>query len=415
MKNITKILVLITIFGISFNAKAQSSEYHLLVMSDLHLGENKTMELAPSQRNPDNDLDEATFQLFLSNMQQLITTKQLSPQSGLVLGDLVDHVSGNINTGTTAARINRLFSSFSQLSQWSTQLNVPLSYVFGNNDSLLGDYNAFYMRDNALHSPYEVAVSTGWRGGFTTGNNDCVNRTGMPCMINEDKTNGQYVEYLAPKLALIVIDSVPFNSHQTCDDICHGELSWLSQQLREAHNRRDSVLLALHIPPGMDMNSNRIFWQQDTLNQFLQAIQPDINNIIAVLVSHTHMEQLQMIRVDQTHVIPVIYTAGLSTAHGNVPAFKYLTLLQDQDKWILRNYQTYHFTNNNFNFYYDFQTDYCANANMPSIADCLETYVNGNQLQNLLDKINSHYTDGNPNFTAHLNDVNPNDLVVNKL
>ena len=168
----------------------------------------------------------------------------------------------------------------------------------------------------------------------------------------------------------------------------------------------------MHIPPGIDSYISKPFWQTDMAQAFVNVVKPYSENIIAVLASHTHMEELQMMAIDNKHVIPVIYSAGFSTSHANLPTFKNLSLHFSHHKWVLKNYQTYSYLNDRFSLYYDFQNTYCDGLRLPSVTACLETYYQENKLLDLLAVMNAHFTGGNPNSTARSRDANPDDLVI---
>jgi len=413
--SIVFILCLITNNTYAENRLQDVNEYHLMVLGDIHLGAKQKMDTAPAKAHSDNDLDLKTFTALLSDIDQLISLKTISPNSLLVMGDSVDHFDGDRQTGTPSGRESQLRLTFSIL---LPTFKMPISYVFGNNDSLLGDYQQYFDIESTGHSAYEIAKNAGWSGGFSSISNDCQSTdVTFPCLNKntESQMDGYYSEYLAKGLKLVVLNSVLFEaSHPDTyhGNYYNGELNWFNKELADASKNRDSVLIAMHVPLGINLYNKTSFWEQDAYDDFTTTLNQYANEVIGILVAHTHNEEIRLFKDKNNHVIPIIFTAGLSTSHGNAPSFKYLTIHRDQNsKWILDSYKTYYYTNNQFNFLYDFTSTYCNG--LSTIANCLDDYLTQKKLSSLLTIMNQFYTAGNPNNHSGAHDTDANDLIVN--
>lgn len=394
-------------------AAMSSNEYHLMVLSDIHLGAKNKMNTSPYGTDIDNDLDMETFKSLINNINNLIFSGEIKPEMGLILGDLIDHKSSSLIFGTVNERETQLKDSLSYL--LTAFAETSLTYVFGNNDSLKGDYQSFYSEGiEKNHSPYDIAKDTGWGGGFLSSDSFCQNNANYPCIETVNEREGYYTEYLKPHLKLIVLNSVEFNSKTTCDEQCKTQIIWFQNQLQQANQNKESVLVATHIPPGFDGYKMQLLWNKNAQKAFLDALNASGENVIVVLAAHTHKEELQLIKLHNNRIIPVIYNSGLSTSHGNLPSFKYLTLFENNQtgRWQLKNYITYNYVQDAFQKLYDFKSAYCENNQDLSITDCLTQYIDQNKLDELLKKMGVYYTAGNPNYHPQMPDSNADDLII---
>jgi hypothetical protein len=270
----------------------------------------------------------------------------------------------------------------------------------------LGDNQAFFDNDYSSHSPYEIAMQSGWKTGSLSSGGDCGKNNAFPCVITENAINGFSAIYLTKELRLINLNSVLFDDEY--GRTYHGEnyndeLIWLSQQILDAKDQQDSVLIAMHIPPGMDVHSKKPFWQQAAMQAFLQALKQYPSGILAVLAGHTHMEAMGMIVNENKSIIPIILTPGLSTSHGNAPAFKDFLLTQNAEgKWILKDFTTLSYIKNQFQPLYQFVSSYCPDHSEFNISACLQYLIQTKQ--DIISIMNQYYTAGNPNNHSPLPD-----------
>ncbi|MCL5261240.1 MAG: metallophosphoesterase [Gammaproteobacteria bacterium] len=401
------------------NSSAANDSVNFLVFSDIHLDTTQThpMEIEPKGVNWGSGLDVNTFNVMLSQIQDKIQHGLIpQPMFILITGDIagyarpITHPDATYNNEEIV--LKGVYNAFP---------NTPILLAFGNNDSLEKDYGLFYYAPGikGKHSSYEIAMvpGNGWRDGFLSTGRWCqITNMSYPCLINEDKENGYFTAYLAPNLQLISLNSVMFSDSRhntTPQSLADKQLVWLGNQLKIADFLNDSVLIASHIPFGNNIFDNSTFWRSNDQDQFYTYLSRYRNNIIGVLSGHTHLEELKVLQ-DTAHnnIGALIFTAGLSTSHGNAPSLKSFSLSKNSstNKWAISNYETFSFQNNSTNAFsfhldklYDFDSYYCASGqSVQSIFDCLG-YVTAAKLY-------TYYTAGNHNFNGTVSA--PQDIFV---
>lgn len=377
---------------------ASAADRHFLVLSDAHVDSlsKHHMQLNLSGQYVYNDLDVPSFQLLLDNMTDGIQRGTVpKPKFIVFLGDLVGHVRF---TPHFALNSETLF--FTQLTKKFP--NTPIFYIFGNNDSIQKDYGPFSSPNgkNQWITPLDVAKSTGqWKGNFlSTGVVYQKTNSEFPCIIEENQRDGYYAAYLEPSLRLIALNSVVFSSLYTEgreQKAAADQLNWLKLQLNEAARQRESVLLAMHIPPGINVYNDKAFWTTATNAQFLTLIKQHHSIIMAILAAHTHKEEVKVIQDSSHHNLAGVYMqAALSTAHGNAPSFRTYSYAKNNQQWQLTNYVTYHFIKNNhagmiLKTLYDYRHYYCNNSN-ESMLQCLHHIT--------LEKLQRYFLAGNESY-----------------
>lgn len=383
---------------------------NFLVISDIHLNENAapdSMVINPSKPNTSYDIDSTTLDklifLLSQNIQKGIVAR---PDFIILLGDLVGHNSSPADAVKDETYVfNKLKTTFPQ---------TPIFYTFGNNDSLVQDYGTF-SRATSPKSAYEIAQSSAsWDDGFLSIGKTCgTPPSKYPCLIDKDVNNGFYSAYIQPGFRLISLNSVLFSQQRVgvSDAPATAELKWLDLELQAASQHTESVMIIMHIPPGNNVYDNSNFWQNDDQVAFLQLINKYSSNIIGILASHTHAEELKMIKSNGKSIAGAYLTAALSTSHGNAPSVKTFYYASSGGKWQLSTTETFNFTGSNqnpiFNKLYDFKNYYC-NGSTLSLLGCLDS-VNPNDLPV---KMKEYLSAKNPNFGGSLNF--PNDIVIGK-
>ncbi len=415
MKNYKKCLLLCAIFlcfpNLSFSL-ALEQKNNFLVITDIHLNlaSRHTMDITPTKPSIENDLDFLSFNKIITRISKNIKNGNISrPNFILILGDLVGHVRTNTQQviETEALVFNELKNNFPQ---------IPIFYVFGNNDSLASNYGPFRTNNaSEIHkSPYEIAqFKGGWKNGFLSNGVICqANKANFPCILHMKKEQGYYAAYLAPKLRFIALNSVIFskNRQQVSEQDSLEQLQWLKAELKAVQSSRESVLLAMHIPPGRNVYDDSLFWLPKEQSIFLKTIAKYQSNILGLLVAHTHAEELKLIQ-NSSHTIltGVYFTAALSTSHGNSPSVK--TFYFDNNRmspWQLKNFEAFHFyTGDNsqllFNKLYDYKSYYCDNdENYTSLSECLKNVT--------AEKMKKYFTAGNKNYSSNMKF--PNDIFI---
>lgn len=380
------------------SAAFATAENSFLVISDIHLDSATThkMDISPHQGSVTNDLDQATFTLLLAEIAENIKTGVVAPPKFIILlGDIVGH--SRLTADSALRSEKNVFSALKE--NFPT---TPIFYIFGNNDSLKRNYGPFQDSTNLNleKSPYDVAMQqSGWADGFLSTGIQCEDKeNATPCLITTNTTDGYYAAYLATKLRIIALNSVLFSPKRTgvSAEASLQQLHWLAEQLKTAQNNQESVLITMHVPPGKNVYDGGEFWLPQEQAIFLTLIKTHQANIIGLLASHTHLEELKTIQdVTQQNIAGVYLVAAFSTAHGNEPSVKTFYFAKNNAQWFLSNYETFHFSANNLNLVfsklYDYKSYYCA-AEQTALLGCLENVT--------AQKMQKYFSAGNPNYVG---------------
>lgn len=407
--NIKYVLLFLLLFPVLSMASFLNNENNFLVISDIHLDKSSThlMEISPSKGSKENDLDLATFEKLISDIDLNIKMGMIAqPQFILLLGDIVGH----LRTTSTSA-LESEASVFSVLK--TTFPDTPIFYTFGNNDSLKVNYGPFRNQNQgeAIQSPYDVAKINGrWKNGFLSSGEICAYKNhDYPCIIKENLQHGYYSAYINPGFRLISLNTVLFSPNRTevAKQDAMNQLEWLNVQLKLATKNKESVLITMHIPPGNNIYDHSRFWLDDEENLFLKLVKRYQNTIMGILASHTHIEELKLIKDEVNKNISGIYfIAALSTSHGNEPSVKTFYYSNNNEKWLLSNYKTFHFTLNQstpiFNKLYDYRDYYCDHSDQSNLSSCLKNVIP--------DKIKKYLSAGNPNYEGIMK--SPDDIIL---
>ncbi|MDP3559105.1 MAG: metallophosphoesterase [Legionellaceae bacterium] len=176
-----------------------------------------------------------------------------------------------------------------------------------------------------------------------------------------------------PNLRLIVLNSVLFSSDAEGLYVTHAarkELHWLHEELNAAHTTQKHVIIALHIPVGIDISSslqshpfNIIeLWKTEYTSRFLARLEEYAADISVILPGHLHMDRLQVYSAANGHSIPIIGTPSISPIIGNNPAFK--VFRYNTQSLQIENFSTYTlaFETNQWRKEYNFNASYQPNC-----------------------------------------------------
>ncbi len=262
----------------------------------------------------------------------------------IVLGDLPKH------DDVTKGDSNNVRQNIVQVLTWfkdsaNIPAGVPLIYVPGNNDSWNGDYSAFTLPDSIFNGYAYPFIHV-----------DSAKAADHACIANDSlqKSIGCFSVYplgKANKLKLIVLNTVIFTKsnnlpyspdpqRQAMD--ATTQMNWLLTQLEQAAQNDEKVLLAMHVPPGIDGHADTGMWyDKDIENIFLNAIDKYQNNIAGLLAGHTHMDGVRLLMDSTSHVDALLLSAaGIAPGHGNNPAVK-LVQYNDSD-YTLKDFTEYY-------------------------------------------------------------------------
>jgi sphingomyelin phosphodiesterase acid-like 3 len=107
----------------------------------------------------------------------------------------------------------------------------------------------------------------------------------------------------------------------------------LRNELTSAKNHHQQVIIAMHIPPGIDVYATlklRLFrlvslWKQNYTQQFENVLAQFAPEVSGVLAGHLHSDWSQVITLQNKAEIPISGTTSISPIFGNNPGFKIYT------------------------------------------------------------------------------------------
>lgn len=344
----------------------EKNEIDFLVFSDIHLNSksNHKMQLAPKTHDIRNDLDLNTYMSFLDIGKENINKSKIAkPNLIILLGDLQAHkrYGNNVLENQTI-----VFKTFQQAFS-----DIPIIYVFGNNDSPQRNYGKFHYKNL---SPFIIAKeNAGWNNGFLSSGTLCKKNNIYPCLQDQNLTNGYFAVKIKPKLTLLGLNSVLFSINNNFHKEALAELNWLEKKLINAEKNNEQLLLAMHIPPGYNIYNNQAFWREFEFKEFVNIINKYPANIMGMLTGHTHQEEIKILKTPISE-IGIFSTPSLSTAYGNNPVIKTFFIKNTKQKWQIDNYISYKFTDNKQKLFlsriYDYQSFYCT-SKTNNINKCL--------------------------------------------
>lgn len=284
------------------------------------------------------DTDRKLWELTKKKLTEIVEQKDdLKIDYMVFTGDIPVHSEDN------TVRAKNMGVVLSYLSELSGNSGLPLLFVPGNNDGLAGDYASF--RNAKDEAPYVTDTLNANKWPFIGNKGDCSQDAKGSCYIDSSPVYGYYAAYPLPhkKLRFIGLNTVIHNNREN-KTICYNppadgerqaiaaklQMDWFEQQMKAAHAANEKILIAMHIPPGMDGYSGQPSWanfatsSQTTINNaFIQSIAKYKDNVIGILTGHSHQDELKMILNKQNEMVGVcLTTPGITPQHGNNPGFK---------------------------------------------------------------------------------------------
>lgn len=394
---------------------------NFLVISDIHLISSSpppTMEINPHGSFIVNNMDNVTFPDLLQKIQDGVQNGTVpNPKFIIFLGDLV----GNYLPFNSAVHIIHEQAVFTQLKNKFS--GIPIFYVFGNHDSTREPNGPFYNDDPTVQykSPYQVAKASGWADGFLSTGIQCSygSSFSQPCLIDENTQYGYYSAYVQEKLRLIVLNTTMLwtEAADTSADGVNAQFTWLEEQLQNAQDNRESVLLAMHVPFGNFLqNATPVnYLEPNYNNNFLTIIAKYNNIIIGMVAGHEHLEELKVLTENNKPVNFLINVPAMVTYSGNAPAFDTVYLqntpiYRTGSNWKFFDYDAFYFLGTGVDEntpllqkLYSFNNAYCDGL-ATSVLDCFQKI----SVTKLVDTMNFYHTAGNPNFSLNL--ANPDNI-----
>lgn len=326
-----------------------------LVISDIHLFAGAT------QHEANGDTGDSLWLLAKAEIKKIIDERK--PSFIIILGDLPRH-----ETATKKDSLSVRQSIVAVIKYFKDSANIPgeipLIYIPGNNDSWNGDYSAFTLPDSLYNTygyPLLHVKALPSRHQACIGDNSLMKS--LDCF-------SAYPLGKKGKLRLIVLNTViftksrsfPYSAITTQQDIdATRQLNWMIKELKNAASHHEKVLIAMHVPPGLDGYSGKNMWYSRQIeHDFLQAIITYKKNIIGLLAGHTHMDGIRLF-LDSTEQVSslLISSPGIAVGHGNNPGIK------------LIEYNPHDFALQNFTTYYMNYWDNCLNKKSDSCGERL--------------------------------------------
>jgi len=274
------------------------------------------------------DTNYALLKSTLIAVQSVVQNKH--PDFILILGDFLGHnyrerYMAFSHDKTTAGYQQFVKKTFQFLTREIRQYipNKDIYPVIGNNDSYHGDYhvvpNGMFLQD----------MTRIWARFFL----NIANRKNFE---RDFPKGGYYAVALSNNSSqhLIFLNSVLFSAKQSASEKNHQaakkELVWLHQQLMASAVQKHPVLLAFHIPVGVDVYATlktlfgtiKEFWQPEYSALFLEDLKTFSSSIAAILSAHIHRDAFQFLVARQPTGVLVSFTASISPIFGNNPEFK---------------------------------------------------------------------------------------------
>jgi sphingomyelin phosphodiesterase acid-like 3 len=358
MKTLRTIALLCCLFIVRLEAQTpatQNKSASFIAVSDIHLDTSNA----------------ATWEAAAKTITQIAQGKNGSskPSFILYLGDLPVH-SDPRSSAQVANAMNEAGIALKGLRGIAEQANIPLLYLPGNNDSYTGDYHYFdtvlFKKDNTGADRWPVIPG---KQLISHGQDPYIGDQSLLQL-------GCYTAFPLGKtvpLKVIALNTVMFSAQSTdsvgmaynyCNE--HPELRqqdvnleirWLFQQLQDVYGTNQQVLIAMHIPPGIDgytgANSlnigGKLMWDS-TLKYngikvedfFVALIDTYKDNIIGLIGGHTHLDGIRIVQVqNNAPIMPYISVPAISADHGNNSSFKVVEFDPSQ-KFALTNFTTYY-------------------------------------------------------------------------
>lgn len=334
------------------------------------------------------------YLLLKSTLTELkILSQQQKPTFILVLGDFLAHkfpeqykkYSGDESIAGYQTFVKKTFQYL------TNKLNqaVPTTNIYpilGNNDSYSKNYDVDpkgpFLQDSA--DVFATLIK---------------NKNNQQKFCHEFPNGGYYAVTLAKNQRLIVLNTVLFSAmHSTraMQKAANEQLIWLEVQLAIAKQKKQNVLLALHIPPGIDIYLDikmrfdiiryfwhPLFWQTTYNEKFLFLLQRYSTNIVGILPAHIHNDAFQLIaNKDLKTFIPVSFVPSISPIYGNNPGLKVFSY--NAQTLQLINFYTYFYPFNEKRSA-DWQQEY--NFNAVYQPDCKQCSLVGGMLRLTKDNI----------------------------
>ena len=318
-----------------------------LALSDIHLATSSGLKCMPS--GPETS--PALWDAARAQAKALVQSEK--PAFVIYVGDLPAHCGGQ-----SAAEFKATLDGLADIVGTGTRL----IYVPGNNDSLDGDYGPFSDSNGAT----PLSQSPVWNMGIAPNLQTPVLNAQAGDMIDWSRlSKGYYSVYAvqrtatAPALRVLALNTNMFTANYSglnaSDQVdTNAQLEWIDTQLQDARTSGDRVVIAMHVPPGVDGYVGRsggvtTMWDRSlqytggVLNPkpewvqatFLRIVAKYGPEIVGLLSSHTHFNEIRRLHdctPQSTFTELDVAIPSITTDHGNNPSVKLFTY-DSQFEW----------------------------------------------------------------------------------
>lgn len=280
-----------------------------------------------------SNFHDTNYPLLVTTLNELQRiNQQEKPAFVLILGDFLGHDFRRLYKKYSKDKTQEGYQAFVKKTlQYLTYEfehvfpNIDVYPVVGNNDTYSGDYK-FIPKGQFFQDATDI-----WSVLIKNKINQLNFKKEFPI--------AGYYKVMIPLTEnhqLIILNTVLFSAHnrnKTVKEFALGELQWLNKQLQEAEEHHQKILLAYHIPAGIDVYATlkakfrelSEFWYPGYSEQLKNELQKYPNSVSSIFAGHIHMDTYQAITLRNFANTPVRITPSISPIYGNNPGFKVIT------------------------------------------------------------------------------------------
>lgn len=319
--------------------------------------------------------EDTNYRLLVSALKDASKTAQdKNARFVIVLGDTLAHgyrrlykyYTGDKSFAGYTAFVNKTFQFVNDEIVKSFP-KIDTYMVVGNNDAYRGDYatrvnGAFFKNEGVL-----------WSGLIH-------NQQNRSSMLRTFDEAGYYAVKLLNHTRLVVLNTNLFSTKArgyNLEKTAKQQLNWLHDQLADAKKQKEAVLIAMHIPEGIDVYATlRLrgisvveLWKEKYIDAYQEEIEEYAPEVVAVFAGHLHSDWMQLLRFSKLNEVPVVGTPSISPVFGNNPGYKIYTYSPTEKK--LTDFVTYYLSLDKkeaWNMEYQFKRIYAANCHDCGVA-----------------------------------------------
>lgn len=228
--------------------------------------------------------------------------------------------------------------------------DIPVFPVVGNND-----LPGHYVLPNSTSDWYKKLLSYWEPLILCSGCPGSVKQPTTQAVLEKSFLEGGYykVSIAGGKMVLLVLNSLYWSAYVggSVDIVgkAKRQLEWLETQLELAKSQGQKVMLAGHIPAGIDTYSNNPYWLSNYTNSFVSLVAKKYGDIVVgQFFSHTHKDDFRLHIPAADTSAPqqdsaksfALLAPAISPVYQNNPAFRVMSL--DMEQLSLLDYSQYY-------------------------------------------------------------------------